>query len=243
MLDKLFDLIRPAEPDPDSPLMMIVGLGNPGKQYQDNRHNVGFQCLDLLAERHGLRFDVKKGNASVALGTVRLVVASGPEQAAVGTAGVEPDAAQMTPDGDSARPAAFRVVLAKPQTFMNVSGRSVAALLRFYKVEIGNMLVIYDDLDLPVGRIRLRPSGGAGGHNGIKSIIGELGSNQFPRLRVGIDRPPGRMDPADYVLQDFSAAQEAIMAEVRPMAVTTVERWLAEGIEPAMNEFNAWVVE
>jgi PTH1 family peptidyl-tRNA hydrolase len=114
----------------------------------------------------------------------------------------------------------------------------VATLARFYRIEPPAILVIYDDLDLPLGRIRLRPGGGAGGHNGMKSIIQALGVDGFPRLRVGIDRPPGRMDPADYVLQDFSRQQEEVMAQVRPQAVAACETWLVHGIEAAMNAFN-----
>jgi PTH1 family peptidyl-tRNA hydrolase len=101
------------------------------------------------------------------------------------------------------------------------------------------MLVVFDDLDLPSGRLRLRPHGGTGGHKGMASIIRQLGAGDFPRLRVGIDRPPGKMDPADYVLQNFSAGQEELMTEVRERAVAAVECWLAEGIEAAMNAFNS----
>ena len=131
-----------------------------------------------------------------------------------------------------------RVLLVKPQTFMNASGEAVQPLVAYYKIELEDLIVVYDDLDLPVGKLRLRPFGGAGGHNGMKSIIQRLGSNQFPRLRVGIGRPPGRMDPADYVLQDFSDDQEAIMVQVRDRARRALERALEAGIERAMNEFN-----
>lgn len=210
-------------------MQMIVGLGNPGKRYENNRHNIGFQCTDLLAARHGLRIDQTKGRARVALATLGLVVQA-PPAAPGGEAGpaAQPQASTV----------ASRVVLAKPQTFMNVVGHSVAALARFYKVAPADILVIFDDLDLPLGSLRLRASGGSGGHNGMKSIMRELGTDQFPRLRVGIDRPPGRMDPADYVLQDFSPAQEEVMATTRPRVADACEAWLAYGIVAAMNAFN-----
>ena len=131
-----------------------------------------------------------------------------------------------------------RVLLVKPQTFMNLSGEAVQPLVSYYKVELEDLMVVFADMDLPVGVIRLRPFGGAGGHNGMKSIIGRLGSNQFPRLRVGIGRPPGRMDPAAYVLQDFSADEELLMVQVRDRAVQALETWLNSGIDAAMNAFN-----
>ncbi len=133
------------------------------------------------------------------------------------------------------------MALAKPQTFMNLVGPSVQALLRFYKIDPTDLLVIYDDLDLPLGVLRLRATGGAGGHNGMKSLIGALGSGDFARLRVGIDRPPGRMDPAAYVLQDFSAQQEEVMARTRDQAADACQHWLAHGIVSAMNAYNAVV--
>jgi PTH1 family peptidyl-tRNA hydrolase len=131
-----------------------------------------------------------------------------------------------------------RVLLVKPQTYMNLSGEAVQPLTSYYKVELEDLMVVFDDMDLPVGVIRLRPFGGAGGHNGMKSIIQRLGSNQFPRLRVGVGRPPGRMDPAAYVLQDFSDDEAAIMVQVRDRAVQALETWLESGIDAAMNAFN-----
>ncbi len=131
-----------------------------------------------------------------------------------------------------------RVLLVKPQTFMNLSGEAVQPLVHYYKVDLADLMVVFDDMDLPLGTLRLRPFGGAGGHNGMKSIIQRLGSQQFPRLRVGIGRPPGRMDPAAYVLQDFSEEEEAIMVQVRDRAVRALETWLSQGIDAAMNQFN-----
>jgi PTH1 family peptidyl-tRNA hydrolase len=185
-------------------IKMIVGLGNPGPRYAKNRHNIGFQIVDELAEKHGLRFDKRQFKAQIALGNI---------------------------EGQ-------RVLLVKPQTYMNLSGEAVQPLARYYKIELEDLMVVFDDMDLPVGVIRLRPFGGAGGHNGMKSIIQRLGGQGFPRLRVGVGRPPGRMDAAAYVLQDFSDDEEAIMAQVRDRAVQALETWLESGIDAAMNAFN-----
>lgn len=132
-----------------------------------------------------------------------------------------------------------RVILAKPQTFMNDSGRAAAPLARFYRVPPERLLVVYDDLDLPLGTLRLRPEGGSGGHKGMRSVIEHLGGQQFPRLRFGIGRPPGKMDPAAYVLQDFAEDEEELLAGVLDRAVAAVETWLADGIEAAMNRYNS----
>lgn len=208
-------------------MKMIVGLGNPGTLYEKNRHNIGFQCVDALAAKHGLRFDINKAKAKVALGTIAVpAVESAPAVASPETA------------GQTLGTVVQRVVLAKPQTYMNLVGQSVAALARFYKVAAADILVVVDDLDLPLGKVRLRAMGGSAGHNGMKSILQHLGTDQFPRLRIGIDRPPGAMDPADYVLQNFSPAQEEIMADARSQAVAACECWLADGIVVAMNKFN-----
>lgn len=131
-----------------------------------------------------------------------------------------------------------RVILVKPQTFMNESGRSVVPLARFYKAPPERLLVVYDDLDLPLGTVRLRPEGGSGGHKGMRSIIEHLGGQGFPRLRIGIGRPPGRMDPAAYVLQDFSAEEEPLLEETLERAVAAIETWLREGIQVAMDRYN-----
>ncbi len=185
--------------------LLIVGLGNPGKEHENNRHNVGFHCLDRLAEAHGLSFDRRRHKAKVASGEI----------------------------------AGRKVVLLKPQTFVNCSGEAVSAAASFYRVPAENILAIYDDLDLPQGTIRLRPRGGSGGHNGVKSLIEQLGTAEFPRLRVGIGRPPGRMEPRDYVLQDFTAAEREVMEEVYGRVVEAVETFICHGISEAMNRFNA----
>jgi len=183
---------------------LIVGLGNPGPEYAHNRHNVGFQCVELLAQKYELSFDQLQFKARLARGCIR----------------------------------GQRVIVAKPLTFMNLSGQAVAPLVHFYKVELDDLLLVYDDLDLPLGKIRLRPEGGSGGHKGMQSVIQQLGTAHFPRMRVGIGRPPGCMDPADFVLQDFSVDEEAVMAGVRERVVAAIERWLEADIVVAMNEFN-----
>lgn len=131
-----------------------------------------------------------------------------------------------------------RVVLAQPQTFMNESGRAVSPLTHFYRVPLQRLLVVYDDLDLPLGTLRLRPEGGSGGHKGMRSIIEHLGSQAFPRLRIGIDRPPGRMDPAAYVLQDFSEDEKSLLQDTLERAVSAVETWVGQGVEVAMTRYN-----
>ena len=131
-----------------------------------------------------------------------------------------------------------RIILAEPQTFMNESGRAVGRLMRFYKVQLKRLLVVYDDLDLPLGKMRLRPAGGSGGHKGMRSIIEHLGSEDFPRLRIGIGRPPGRMDPAAYVLQDFSTDEETLLEDALERAEIAIETWLRDGVDVAMSQCN-----
>ncbi len=131
-----------------------------------------------------------------------------------------------------------RLILEKPQTFMNDSGQAVAPLINFYKIPMEHLLVIHDDLDLPFGTLRLRPSGGTGGQRGMESIVDKLWTRDFARLRVGIGRPPGRMDPRDYVLHDFDKDQEDRLPEVLDTAVSAIRMFLADGIEKAMNQFN-----
>jgi PTH1 family peptidyl-tRNA hydrolase len=131
-----------------------------------------------------------------------------------------------------------KVLLVKPQTMMNLSGQAVASLARFYRAPLEQVLVVYDDLDLPLGSLRLRPFGGTGGHRGMTSIVQELGSDAFPRLRIGIGRPPGRMDPAAYVLQDFSSHEASLFSEAAERAVECLSMFLSDGIEAAMTQFN-----
>jgi len=185
------------------PLYLIVGLGNPGKEYAGNRHNVGFQCIDRLARAHGLEFRRQRFRAVLAEGQI----------------------------------GGRRVLLAKPLTFMNESGKAVGPLSRWYKIPPERILVIHDDLDLPLGKIRLRPDGSSGGHKGINSLIAELGTRDFARLRIGIGRPE-HGDPVDYVLSDFGRDQEPAIAAAYEMAERAILAFLQEGIERAMSQYN-----
>jgi peptidyl-tRNA hydrolase, PTH1 family len=183
---------------------IIAGLGNPGKQYERNRHNIGFMAVDALARAHGLKFDKMMSKGLVALGEVK----------------------------------GKKVALVKPQTFMNNSGECVVPVLRFYKSEPAELLVCYDELDIPANQLRMRAGGSAGGHNGMKSIINRLGTPEFPRLRIGIGRPPGRMDAATFVLQDFAKGEQTDVELLLGRCVTAIELWLTDGITLAMNRVN-----
>jgi PTH1 family peptidyl-tRNA hydrolase len=143
----------------------------------------------------------------------------------------------------TAQHAGNRLVFAKPQTYMNLSGQSVQGLLHFYKLSLERLLVVHDDLDLPFGTIRLRPGGGPGGQRGVASIIQQLGTQDFARLRLGIDRPPGRMDPADYVLQDFASNQLIALSEVLDRAAEAALTFIDEGLDKAMNKYNGTLLE
>jgi peptidyl-tRNA hydrolase, PTH1 family len=186
-------------------MYLIVGLGNPGESYARTRHNVGFQCVSYLAERHRLRFDEHRSKSILASGMI----------------------------------AGQKVVLAKPQTFMNGSGEAVGPLARWYKLDpASELLVIYDELDLPAGTIRLKPAGSAGGHNGMKSIIQHLGTQAFPRLRVGIGRPPQGWQVIDYVLGAWSREQAPELPHLYQDVADAVELFIRDGIDAAMNRFN-----
>jgi peptidyl-tRNA hydrolase, PTH1 family len=187
-------------------MKLVIGLGNPGPQYERTRHNAGFRIVDKLAVKFGWKWAERRGRAVLASGTI----------------GSE------------------KVVLAKPLTFMNLSGESVAELVRWYKVQPEDVLVIYDELDLPVGKVRLRPQGSAAGHNGLESIIRYLHTDQFPRLRVGIGRPSKQhMDGADYVLGTPPGDERILLATGEDRAIEAVEIWIAQGIDAAMNLVNA----
>ncbi len=197
-------LQKKIEPQGNGDFYLIVGLGNPGREYRLNRHNAGFMVLDRFASRNMVKFTKRESNALVSM----------------------------------FRDKGFSLILAKPQTFMNLSGKSVASLARYYKVPDERILIIHDDLDLPLGTLRIRPSGGAGGQKGVNSIIQELGTVIFPRLRVGIGRPPGRMDPAAYVLQDFSSEEALVADQTFDRAVDAIHSFYLEGLQKAMNKFN-----
>ena len=189
-------------------LKLIVGLGNPGPNYRANRHNIGFQCIERFAARHRIEASKMQMKAMTADGWVQ--------------------------QGSNRQ----RVLLVKPLTFMNASGDAVAALAHFYKVEPADIIVIHDDIDLQQGKLRLRSGGSSGGQNGIKSMINRLGSAEFARAKVGLGRPPGRMDAAAYVLQDFTKEEETIIDPLRDKVCDALDCWLFEGIEVAMNRFN-----
>ena len=191
-------------------MKLIVGLGNPGKRYAGTRHNVGFEILDLLASRHHVEWESAPRGIDAVVGQRRDGVASG----------------------------FSRTLLAKPLTFMNLSGPAVRDLLQFYKIEAADALIVVDDINLELGRLRARPSGSAGGHNGLKSIIETLGSEEFARLRVGIGRGDARRDLADHVVAKFEPEERSIVAEAVGRAADAVELFVAEGIAPVMNRFN-----
>ena len=183
---------------------LIVGLGNPGREYRETRHNVGFMLLDRLSVKLNARFTRLQSMALVA----------------------------------SANYQERKIILAKPQTFMNLSGQSVQGLMHFYKLPLENLLIAHDDLDLPVGTIRIRPDGGSAGQKGMRSSIERLGTDEFPRLRLGIGRPPGHMEAPDYVLQDFSKADLTIISETLDRAMGAVLEFVVNGLDIAMNRFN-----
>jgi PTH1 family peptidyl-tRNA hydrolase len=189
---------------------LIVGLGNPGKVYAHNRHNVGFRCLNYFAKLHSIRFDHRQCRAKIGIGEIR----------------------------------GKKLLLAKPRTFVNLSGKSVACLVHKHEIPLTELLVIYDDLDLPLGKIRLRQSGGSGGHKGMNSIISALGSEGFSRIRVGIGRPQVEEKSmsedaiVNYVLSDFSPQEEAIIKPVIVTVAEAIDCFLNQGIEAAMSKFN-----
>jgi PTH1 family peptidyl-tRNA hydrolase len=185
---------------------LIVGLGNPGPEYSRNRHNVGQMVLDELAARSGSTFRAHKAQAAVA-------------EARLG----------VLPGG---RPGP-RVVLAKPTTYMNVSGGPVAGLVRIFSIALETVLVVHDELDIPCGSLKLKRGGGEGGHNGLRDITKALGTKDYVRVRVGIGRPPGRMDPADFVLRDFSTTERKELPFLLGDAADAVELVLTSGLEAA----------
>lgn len=192
---------------------LVVGLGNPETRYARNRHNVGHMVVRLLAGRTGSRFSQHKARAQVS--EVRL--------------GIMP--------GGAPGP---RVVLAEPAAFMNQSGGPVKALIQFYGVDpTARLLVVHDDLDLPAHQLRLKRGGGEGGHNGLRSVSQALGTRDYARLRVGVGRPPGRQDPADYVLSDFPAREREEMAVTLEQAADAVEAVVVLGLETAQQRLHS----
>jgi PTH1 family peptidyl-tRNA hydrolase len=189
-------------------LYLIVGLGNPGTQYQRTRHNVGFIVAETLAERWKARWSLEKRfNARVA----------------------------------RAEHEGRRVMLCEPQTFMNASGEAVQAVVGFYDVLPGRVLVVVDDADLPLGSLRLRPEGSPGGHHGLESIEEHLGTREYPRLRVGIGRQEGAREITGHVLSRFSSTESKLADKVLTVAASQAETWVVAGIQKAMNQFNGVV--
>ncbi len=192
-------------------MKLIIGLGNPGRVYAHNRHNVGFHCLNHFAKLHSIRFERRLCQSKVGFGEI----------------------------------SGNKLLLAKPRTFVNLSGEAVGCLVHKHNIPSSDLLIIYDDLDLPLGKIRLRGSGGSGGHKGMKSIIDVLGTEDFPRIRVGIGRPQvGGLSHTDedvivnYVLSDFSPQEEKIIKPVIVTVAEAIDCFLGQGIAAAMNRFN-----
>ena len=185
-------------------MYLIVGLGNPTREYERTRHNVGFDTIDVLADKINTDVSEKKFKGLYGKGML---------------------------GGE-------RVILLKPQTFMNLSGESVRAAADFYKIPPDHILVIYDDISLDVGHLRIRTKGSAGGHNGIKNIIAHLGTQEFPRVKVGVGAKPPKMDLADYVLSRFSKEDQEKMKDAFQEAAEAVEALITEGADRAMNRFN-----
>ncbi len=189
---------------------LVAGLGNPGREYEQNRHNVGFLVVELLAGRTGVRF-----------GRHRRVAA----EVAEARLGVGADAPS--------------VVLVKPMTYMNLSGGPVAGLASFYKVPAEQIIAVHDELDLPFGTVRTKLGGGENGHNGLRSISQSLSTRDYLRVRFGIGRPPGRQDPADFVLSDFSRAEQKELEFLVDRSADIVESLIRVGLEPTQNAFHA----
>ncbi|WP_024800229.1 aminoacyl-tRNA hydrolase [Nocardia sp. BMG51109] len=190
--------VRPERSEP----VLVVGLGNPGTEYERTRHNVGFLVADVLAGRVGGRFTVHKKSGA--------------------------DLLEARLDGR-------KVLIAKPRSYMNVSGRPVAALARFFSVPPAEVIVVHDELDLPFGTLRLKRGGGEGGHNGLRSVSSALTTKDYVRVRFGIGRPPGRQDPADYVLKPFSSVERKEVPVLVEQAADAVELLLKAGLETAQN--------
>ncbi len=186
-------------------MKLIVGLGNPGSRYEKTRHNIGFEVIDELALRNGVKLNESKFNGLYA---------------------------NIHKNGEKA-------ILLKPLTYMNLSGESIRPMADYYKIPVENILIIYDDLDLPVGKIRLRQKGSAGGHNGIKSTIQHLGTPEFNRIRIGINRPPEGMKVPDYVLGRFSGDEWDHMQSVIQISADACEDWMEKSFPEVMNRFNS----
>jgi PTH1 family peptidyl-tRNA hydrolase len=191
---------------------LVVGLGNPGPTYAGNRHNVGAMVVDVLGARVGGSFRSHRSRASVLEGRLGTLPGGAPGP---------------------------RVVLAKPTTYMNESGGPVSGLAQFYKVDLDHLVVVHDELDLPASTLRLKQGGGEGGHNGLRSVSRSLGSKDYLRVRVGIGRPPGRTDPADFVLRDFSPAERRDLPVLLEEAADAVEQVVTDGLVAAQQRWHS----
>lgn len=185
-------------------MYIIVGLGNPGKKFEHTRHNAGFDAIDRLADKHGIKIDKLKHKALIGEGRIN----------------------------------SEKVILVKPQTYMNLSGESIVSVCQFFKPEYDHLIVMYDDIDLDVGKLRIRKKGSAGSHNGMKSIIKSISTQEFPRIRIGVSKPAEGWDLADFVLSKLSKEDSKAFDESLDRAVLTVEEIISSGIEPAMNKYN-----
>ena len=185
-------------------MKIIVGLGNPTKEYAGTRHNVGFSVIYNISDAYGISVDTKKHKALIGKGMIEHE----------------------------------KVVLAMPQTYMNLSGESVRELMDFYKCDLEDLIVIYDDISLDVGKLRIRAKGSAGGHNGIKNIISHLGTQEFTRIKVGVGEKPPKMDLADYVLGRFSKEEQPIIRESADRAREAVKDIILHDVAYAMNKYN-----
>lgn len=193
--------------DPVAETWLVVGLGNPGPQYEATRHNIGQMVVDELAARRGERFSAHKAGARVAETWLR--------------------------------PGAAKLILAKPNSFMNVSGGPVSALAKFYRIDPDHVIVVHDELDIPFDTVKLKTGGGHGGHNGVRDVAKALGTPEFPRVRVGIGRPPGRQDPADWVLDPFNQSQRQTLPNLVGDGADAVEHIVDDGLLAAQQRFHA----
>lgn len=185
-------------------MYLIAGLGNPTREYEKTRHNVGFEAIDILADKAGTTVTEKKHKALYGKGYI----------------------------------GGQKVVLAKPQTYMNLSGESIREIADFYKIEPENIIILCDDINLSEGQLRIRLKGSAGGHNGLKNIISHLGTQEFPRIRIGVGEKPRGMDLADYVLGRFPKEQQAVMEEAYRDAAEAACMMIEDGADAAMNHYN-----
>jgi peptidyl-tRNA hydrolase, PTH1 family len=213
-LDKLFDALKGItrradttssdSPETSEKTFLLVGLGNPGREYRDTRHNIGFMLMDKFANRLEVDFTRSQSKAIFTVGHYQ----------------------------------GHKIILAKPQSFMNRSGHPTQAMLKFYKLAPVDLLVVYDDVDLPFDTLRLKPSGGTAGHKGMNSIVEQLGTKDFARLRLGVGRPPGHKQAANFVLKPFSKAEQEFLDQYLGRAADAILAYIREGVDLAMTVYN-----